>query len=700
VEYVTTPLPEGGKVVGAVTVFTDVSERRVAGAELRENAERLRAALDASATGTFRWDPATGALDWDENLDRLFGLPPGRTARDVQEFMGLVHPEDRASVLAALARCVEEGADFDLEFRVALPDGSVRWVLDRGSMLRDARGRPLSMTGACTDITARKRSEEDLRRQGLLLAWQHRVLERIAQGAPLPETLDVLCREAEAQAPAHHYMVLLLDEEGRRLRHGAAPSLPPSYNAALDGIPVGEGVGSCGTAAHRRAPVVVTDIAEDPLWKDLRGLALPIGLRACWSTPILGSDGRLLGTWAVYCRGPGDPTPEDEERVRVATRLAAIAIERARTQDAQGRLAAIVQSSEDAIYAKSPEGRIVEWNPGAARLFGYSREEILGKPIQTVVPPEGIEEEAAILARIARGERVPALETVRLRKDGSRLPVSLSVSPFHDAQGRIVGASAIVRDVTERKRLEADLRDRAEQLARLAESLERSNRELDQFAYVTSHDLKAPLRGIANLSRWIEEDLGERVNAEARGHLDLLRGRVSRMEALIDAILEYSRVGRKKGKVEPVPVRRLLDDVVDLLAPPPGFAVTLPPEMPVVRTERARLQQVFMNLIGNAIKHHPEKERGAVAVGVEDAGAFWRFSVSDNGRGIPRRFHEKVFAVFQTLEARDKVEGTGIGLAIVKKVVESKGGRVELESDEGQGATFRFTWPKAEAGAG
>jgi len=253
-------------------------------------------------------------------------------------------------------------------------------------------------------------------------------------------------------------------------------------------------------------------------------------------------------------------------------------------------------------------------------------------------------------------------------------------------------------DVTQQVHARKEVEQKAEELARLAAALEASNRELDQFAYVTSHDLKAPLRGIANLSRWLEEDLGERVTTEARGHLDLLRGRVHRMESLIDAILEYSRVGRKKGKVETVETRRLLDEVVDLLAPPAGFRLEAPAEMPVVKTERARLQQVLMNLIGNAVKHHPDREKCVVQIGVEDAGDRWRFSVSDNGRGIPRRFHDKVFVIFQTLEARDKVEGTGIGLAIVKKVVESKGGRVELDSDEGRGATFRFTWPKEETG--
>jgi signal transduction histidine kinase len=230
---------------------------------------------------------------------------------------------------------------------------------------------------------------------------------------------------------------------------------------------------------------------------------------------------------------------------------------------------------------------------------------------------------------------------------------------------------------------------------RLIEQLDKSNKELDQFAYVASHDLKAPLRGIANLSQWLEEDLGDAITESGRKQLDLLRNRVQRMEGLINGILDYSRAGRVRAKPELVVVAELLSEVVEMSATSPGWHIEIGPCMPSIRTERVPLQQVFLNLVGNALKH-AKRADPFVRIGVADQGDWLEFFVSDNGPGIAPEFHERIWAIFQTLEPRDTVEGTGIGLSIVQKIVESKGGRTWVESEPGAGATFRFTWPKAE----
>ena len=247
------------------------------------------------------------------------------------------------------------------------------------------------------------------------------------------------------------------------------------------------------------------------------------------------------------------------------------------------------------------------------------------------------------------------------------------------------------RTIERLRESEARAVERAEALARTTAELRRMNAELDAFAYAASHDLRAPLRGIANLAQWIEEDLQGSLRDETREMLGLLRSRMHRMEALIDGILQYSRAGRVHEPAEEVDVAALVDEIVDLLSPPAATIETV--DLPVFVTERLPLQQVFQNLIGNAIKHG--QPGVTVTVSAEDAGSFWRFSVADDGPGIPGEYQDRVWAIFQTLESRDKVEGTGIGLSLVKKLVEGHGGGVSLQSRPGEGATFTFTWPKS-----
>ncbi|HKN65380.1 MAG TPA: ATP-binding protein [Gemmatimonadaceae bacterium] len=273
--------------------------------------------------------------------------------------------------------------------------------------------------------------------------------------------------------------------------------------------------------------------------------------------------------------------------------------------------------------------------------------------------------------------------------------VDFVYQPMKTESGETFGIMVHAVDVTAQVLARREVEQKAEELARLSRDLERSNRELDQFAYVASHDLKAPLRGIANLTQWIEEDLGDKVAGESKEHMQLLKGRVHRMEALIDGILAYSRAGRVRERPVRVDVGALLREVIELLAPPPETTIVVGPDMPVIETERVPLQQVFMNLIGNAIKY-THRSDARVEVRAELDGDCYRFAVADNGPGIAPQYREKIWQIFQTLAPRDKVEGTGIGLSVVRKTVESRGGSAWLESEPGRGSTFYFTWPRQQ----
>jgi signal transduction histidine kinase len=262
---------------------------------------------------------------------------------------------------------------------------------------------------------------------------------------------------------------------------------------------------------------------------------------------------------------------------------------------------------------------------------------------------------------------------------------------------QLVGVNEeLINEINDRLSAEKELHRLNETLEqrvaiRTAEA-ERHVKELEQFAYVTSHDLKAPLRGIANLATWLEEDLREQLTDATREQLRLLRDRVQRMNALIEGLLEYSRIGQVAHSRASVDTGELLDEVIDSLSPPEGFTVDVAANMPTLQTDRLHLYQVFSNLIGNSVKHS-QGGRGHAGVTVQERGEHYEFTVTDDGPGISPEYHDKIFMMFQTLAVNDYGNNTGIGLALVKKIVEEHGGSITLESEEGSGATFRFTWP-------
>ena len=252
-------------------------------------------------------------------------------------------------------------------------------------------------------------------------------------------------------------------------------------------------------------------------------------------------------------------------------------------------------------------------------------------------------------------------------------------------------------EINERMKAEQGLQRLNETLeqrvaARTAE-VEQHVKELEQFAYVTSHDLKAPLRGIANLAVWLEEDLEEKLTETTREQLGLLRDRVQRMNELIEGLLEYSRIGKANHPMASVDTSELLAEVIDSLSPPDGFAVHVAENMPTVYTDRLHLYQVFSNLIGNSIKHGAGAQ-GHATVTVNDNGELYEFTIADDGPGIAPEYHEKIFQMFQTLTVNDFGSNTGIGLALVRKIVQEHGGSITVESEEGSGAAFRFSWPR------
>lgn len=231
---------------------------------------------------------------------------------------------------------------------------------------------------------------------------------------------------------------------------------------------------------------------------------------------------------------------------------------------------------------------------------------------------------------------------------------------------------------------------------RYSEELQRSNKELEQFAYVASHDLRAPLKGIKMTAAWVAEDMAEHMTDDTRESLDLLQSRADRLDELLNSLLQYSRVQSKPHELEETDVNDIIRDVQVLLSLPDGFSVEVVGNLPQVLAVRVQLQQVFQNLIENAIKHH-DREAGMITISARDTGSYWTFRVTDDGPGIPIEYHDKVLQIFQTLKRRDEKEASGMGLALVKKIIEQHGGVLTVDSPlNGRGCAMQFTWPKVE----
>jgi PAS domain S-box-containing protein len=357
----------------------------------------------------------------------------------------------------------------------------------------------------------------------------------------------------------------------------------------------------------------------------------------------------------------------------------------------------LIESLPQNVFSKDLEGRFTFANQQYCMTQGKSLEDIIGKTDFDLNPPE--------LAKKYREDDRQVVETGQIFEmveeyqsgDGKEIYVQVIKTPIYNIEGQVTGILGIFWDITERKRAEeeihklnAELEQRVKQ--RTAE-LEASNKELRDFIYVSSHDLKTPLRGISQLAQWLVHDYADAFDEQGQEMVRLLIIRAKRMDNLIDGILEYSKVGRIVGKDEEIHLNTLVREVIHSLTPPDHIRIMIENELPVIIGNKTRIVQIFQNLVENAAKFM-DKPQGEIKIGCADKDSHWTFSVADNGPGIDKKYYKKIFQIFQTLEPRDVRENTGIGLALVKKIVELHGGNIWIESTPGQGSTFYFTLPK------
>jgi PAS domain S-box-containing protein len=533
------------------------------------------------------------------------------------------------------------------------------------------------------DLTARKETEA-------LVNGQNQVLEMIAGGEPLSETLATLLSFIESQSTDLYCSVLVLEDDGRRLRHRGAPRLPEAYIKAIDGVVIGPSVGSCGTAAFRRSAVLVGDIATDPLWADYRTLAAKHGLGACWSTPIFDVQHRLLGTFAVYRNQPGLPTEHHRRLIDVGIHMAAICLSRHETERLLRDQASILDKAGDAIVITDSQNHVTFWNQSAGRTFGWTAGEAIGREDVELF---GHGANAEIQAARAATEQNPEWRgEIRLQdRQGKQLIMDSRITVLRDDSGRPQGRLWIATNVTERKRIE-------EQFFR-AQRLE----SLGMLSAGIAHDLNNVLAPILLAAPMLRDHAHDPADLRM---ISTLEKSAERGAALVRQILGFAHGA--DGEHRPLQAKHLLRDIATFVGETFPKSIRLDTDIRDnlwrVNANPTQLHQVLLNLCVNARDAMPAggtlslKAENTVVDGesrVEhkniQPGTYLAFQVADTGVGIPPDVLARIWEPFFTTKGLDK--GTGLGLSTVRGIVESHSGFITVETTLGQGTRFRVYLP-------
>ncbi|MFC1589014.1 response regulator [Pseudomonadota bacterium] len=566
---------EDGKPLHMLGVVQDITLRKQAEQALQESEYRLREAQEIGQIGNWSWDLASGTLYWSDEIYHIFGYEAGAFAPNYDRFMAAVHPGDVARIKQSEQAASEKGEKHSIDHRIILPDGQIRWVHEEAEPVKNDSGEVVCLRGTVQDISDRIWNEQ-------LQNGNNHILELITKDSPLEEILTAIVLHAEKMLPGVIGSITLLDESGRHLRIGAAPHLPDFYNEAMDGIEIGQNVGTCCAAAYEAQPLIAADLSTHPNWKDYRDLTSKAGLRACWSLPILASAEGALGTCDMYYHEAKEPDENSIELVSELAKFAAIAIEQKRA------LKALV-----------------------------------------------------------------------------------------DAKGEA----------------------------------ENANRAKSQFLSRMSHELRTPMNAIIGFSQLLLMER-EKLNEIQQDNVGEIIKAGKHLLTLINEVLDLSKIeaGHIDLHIEMVDVSELIGECLTTLTPlsdERGIAIKImcndePSSLEKVckknlqvPADRTRLKQVLFNLLSNAVKYN--KDNGQIIlVCSEKEDGYWRLSVTDTGAGISREQKSQLFTPFNRLGAEDsEVEGTGIGLIITKNIMELMGGCIGVDSQPGEGSTFWIELPLA-----
>jgi PAS domain S-box-containing protein len=676
----------------------EVSRQRLeeSTAALQRSEQRLRLAMEAGNLGTWDWDVPAGVVRWSAELERMHGIAEGTFAGTFEAYLSDIHPDDRTRVLETIRQNLEGGTDHALLYRIVRPDGTMRWLEARGRFELSASGAPQRLAGVCIDVTERIQANEA---RTVLIA--ELAARKVADEAAVRMREVVAAIADSFVVCSRDWVVVFANDESAR-SFGRRPDQVIGRNL-WELVPDASGTSSFGALLRRAMDQRVVTRHEYPVgggdqWLEVSAYPLP--------------DGGV----AIYSRDITARKLQEEMRARAAA-YEALRAEMAGIMGSPGEIRALLQRCCDVVARYLPLSSVRVWlldpagqwldpeasaGPAPDRDGPAGRTSAQGSAIGRIVT----ERRALLLTDAPTGDgRVP--DQAWARREGPvtfaghpllvgdrALGVLEARAPQALAEDTLLAlertAEAIAHGVA-RRRAEIELDERARELAR-------SNADLEQFAYVASHDLQEPLRIVASYNQLLARRYRGQLDRDADEFIAFSVDGITRMQRLISDLLAYSRVGSRPRELAPVDMERVLATALENLGhamADAGARVTHDP-LPTIEGDDGQLVQLLQNLIGNAVKFHGPAAP-AVHVSARAGEHEWVFAVADNGVGIEPQYFDRIFVIFQRLHARESYPGTGIGLALCKRIVERHGGRIWVDSTSGRGSIFCFTLPAREA---
>ncbi len=696
---------EAGKPVRMVGSHQDISDRKLAEERLRSQQQKLSFLVQNTPLAVIEWDTHGEIVSWNQAAEAIFGY---KATEAIGKHGGqlLVPKPNREEIKRLYEQLLTGQGGFHSITENLTASGRTIICEWYNTLLLDENGAVIGLASMAVDITERQQRQ-------LLEKTQNTVLKMVTQGRLLQDILLELTTQIDQLTPKLRSSICLASEDGKHLRSYVSPKLPEAWVKAIDPLPIGANVGSCGTAAYFAKPVIVEDIATNPLWAAFKDSALSYGFRACWSEPILSDTGKVLGTFAMYFTEARSPDKRELEVIESLARLASLIIQRkqaeAELKAQQEFLRQVIDVVPSSIFVKDKQGLILTINQAGAAIYGKTVEGMLHKPESDFNNNPAQSKEflmnnqevmTTLQPKIIPAEAIPNCH-------GETRWYKTIISPFINTDGQVRGIVGSSTDITYLKETEEELRQ-------AKEAAEVANRAKSAFLASMSHELRTPLNAILGFSQILAHN--NSLEPEQREHLGIINRSGEHLLTLINDILSMSKIEAgqvtlNENSFDLYGLLNSIEQMLQLKAQSKGLQLTFlcSNDIPqYVQTDESKLRQILINLVGNAIKF---TQQGSVTLRVRLGARTWRqgeqsrisntfpipnsqsllFEIEDTGQGIASSELDSLFDPFvQTRTGRESMEGTGLGLPISREFIRLMGGDITVSSQPGRGSIFSF----------